>query len=54
VPIDDNEGGLSDGGCQNCDSRIEESRRVEGTVEGRVQSTLLAYMVEDSWVEGTA
>jgi hypothetical protein len=53
VPIDDNEGDLSNGGCQNCDSRNEDGRLVEGMVEGLIESTLLFCTVE-GMVEGTA
>jgi len=52
VPIDDNEGDLSNGGCQNSDSRSEDCRLVEGKVEGLIESTLLFCTVE-GMVEGT-
>jgi hypothetical protein len=52
VPIDDNEGDLSHGGCQNSDSRSEDGTLVEGMVEGLIESTLLFCTVE-GMVEGT-
>ena len=52
VPIDDNEGDLSHGGCQNFDSRSEGGRLVEGMVEGLIECTLLFCTVE-GMVEGT-
>ena len=46
VPIDDNEGDLSHGGCQNFDSTSEDGRLVEGMVEGLIECTLLFCTVE--------